>query len=153
MLLTFNLMANINNNLNNNNNNNNDNNINAIDQNSQNTVTNTNAANQISVTILPIPGRRSFRKLRSTSPITCNKASCNDHNQWMVSLLAYYMNNVYGLSNADTIECMPYRICIATIQMQRLLDLENVISLHILRFGETAKPTASLCKRLFQYCA
>ena len=146
-------MANINNNLNNNNNNNNDNNVNAIDQNSQNTVTNTNAANQISVTILPIPGRRSFRKLRSTSHNICNNATCNDHNQWMVSLLSYYMNNVYGLSNADTIECLSYRICIATIEIQRLLDLENVISLHVLRFGETTKPRASLCKRLFQHCA
>ena len=145
-------MTNINNNLNNNNNNNNDNNINAIDQNSQNTVTNTNAANQISVTILPIPGRRSFRKLRSISPIICNKPTCNNHNQWMVSLLSYYINNVYGSSNADTIECMPYRICIATTEIQRLLDLENVISLHILRSGETAKSTASLCKTLFPHC-
>ena len=71
----------------------------------------------------------------------------------MVSLLSYYINNVYGSSNADTIVCMPYRICIATIEIQRLLELENVISLHVLRFGETTKPRASLCKRLFQHCA
>ena len=47
MLLTFNLITNINNNLNNNNNNNNDNNINALDKNSNNVASNTNAANQV----------------------------------------------------------------------------------------------------------
>ena len=60
ILLTFNVVANVNNNLNNNNNNKNDNNINAISQNSNNVATNTNAANQIGVTVLPIPGKRSL---------------------------------------------------------------------------------------------
>ena len=58
-LLVFNLVANVNNNLNNNNNNANKNNINAINQDSNNVASNTNAVNQIGVTVLPIPGKRS----------------------------------------------------------------------------------------------
>merc|ERR1712012_185261 len=50
ILLTFNIVANVNNNLNNNNNNKNDQNINAISQNSNNVATNTNAGNAIGVT-------------------------------------------------------------------------------------------------------
>ena len=57
-LLVFNLVANVNNNLNNNNNNANKNNINAISQDSNNVASNTNAVNQIGVTVLPIPGKR-----------------------------------------------------------------------------------------------
>ena len=56
-LLVFNLVANVNNNLNNNNNAN-KNNINAISQDSNNVASNTNAVNQIGVTVLPIPGKR-----------------------------------------------------------------------------------------------
>ena len=58
VLLTYNVVANVNNNLNNNNNNKNDQNINAISQNSNNVATNTNVGNQIGVTVLPIPGKR-----------------------------------------------------------------------------------------------
>lgn len=57
-LLVFNLVANVNNNLNNNNNNANKNNVNAITQDSNNVASNTNAVNQIGVTVLPIPGKR-----------------------------------------------------------------------------------------------
>ena len=66
ILLTFNVVANVNNNLNNNNNNKNDNNINAISQNSNNVATNTNVGNAIGVTVLPIPGKRCVSKLIST---------------------------------------------------------------------------------------
>ena len=69
ILLTFNIVANINNNLNNNNNNKNDQNVNAISQNSNNVATNTNAANGIGVTVLPIPGKRSLDFWRSLSTI------------------------------------------------------------------------------------
>jgi hypothetical protein len=47
VLLTFNVVANVNNNLNNNNNNNNENNLNGVSQNANNVATNTNAANEI----------------------------------------------------------------------------------------------------------
>ena len=65
ILLTFNIMANVNNNLNNNNNNKNDQNINAISQNSNNVASNTNVGNAIGVTVLPIPGKRSLDFWRS----------------------------------------------------------------------------------------
>ena len=63
ILLSYNLIANVNNNLNNNNNNNNDNNINSITQDSNQVSANTNVNNQIGIVILPIPGKR--RKKRS----------------------------------------------------------------------------------------
>ena len=47
VVLTFNIVANVNNNLNNNNNNNNENNLNGVSQDANNVATNTNAANQI----------------------------------------------------------------------------------------------------------
>ena len=63
MLLVYNIVANVNNNLNNNNNNANKNNINAINQDSQTVSSNTNAVNQLMVTVLPIPGKRSIENL------------------------------------------------------------------------------------------
>ena len=62
-LLVFNIVTNINNNLNNNNNNANKNNINSISQDSQTVSSNTNAVNQLMVTVLPIPGKRSVENL------------------------------------------------------------------------------------------
>ena len=62
-LLVFNIVANVNNNLNNNNNNANKNNINSISQDSQTVSSNTNAVNQLMVTVLPIPGKRSVENL------------------------------------------------------------------------------------------
>lgn len=64
VLLVFNAVANINNNLNNNNNNINDNNVNTITQNSNNVASNVNAANQIGVVVLPIPGKRSVHTVK-----------------------------------------------------------------------------------------
>ena len=75
ILLTFNIVANVNNNLNNNNNNKNDQNINAISQNSNNVATNTNAGNAIGVTVLPIPGKRSidiWRKISNINEVVMN---------------------------------------------------------------------------------
>ena len=63
MLLVFNIVANVNNNLNNNNNNANKNNINSISQDSQTVSSSTNAVNQLMVTVLPIPGKRSVENL------------------------------------------------------------------------------------------
>ena len=63
MLLVYNLVTNVNNNLNNNNNNANKNNINAINQDSQTVSSSTNAVNQLMVTVLPIPGKRSVEDL------------------------------------------------------------------------------------------
>ena len=63
MLLVFNIVANVNNNLNNNNNNANKNNINAINQDSQTVSSSVNAVNQLMVTVLPIPGKRSVENL------------------------------------------------------------------------------------------
>ena len=62
-LLVFNIVTNVNNNLNNNNNNANKNNINSISQDSQTVSSNTNAVNQLMVTVLPIPGKRSVENL------------------------------------------------------------------------------------------
>ena len=59
VVLIFNLVVSVNNNLNSNNNNNNQNSLNAVSQTSNNLVTNTNSVNKISVTILPSPGKRS----------------------------------------------------------------------------------------------
>ena len=59
----FNLVVSINNNLNSNNNNDNQNNLNAVSQSTNNLVTNTNAVNKISVTLLPSPGKRSVDQM------------------------------------------------------------------------------------------
>ena len=90
ILLTFNIVANVNNNLNNNNNNKNDQNINAISQNSNNVATNTNAGNAIGVTVLPIPGKRSidiWRKISNINEVVMNpNYSFYDHFSVRVSL-------------------------------------------------------------------
>ena len=54
---------------NNNNNNINDNNVNGVSQDSNNVASTVNVANQIGVTVLPIPGRRRRRSLVSIN--TC----------------------------------------------------------------------------------
>lgn len=62
VLLVFNAAASVNNNLNANNNNVNTNNLNVVNQVSNNVQTSVNSANQIGITILPIPGRRRKRR-------------------------------------------------------------------------------------------
>lgn len=61
ILLVLNAVANTNNNVNNNNNNNNNLNYNSINQDSNNVISNSDNTNMITATILPIPGKRSFK--------------------------------------------------------------------------------------------
>ena len=82
ILLTFNVVANVNNNLNNNNNNKNDQNINAISQNSNNVATNTNSGNVIGVTVLPIPGKRSLDFWKSLTLVICLLLFATKHAQF-----------------------------------------------------------------------
>ena len=126
MLLTFNLMVNINNNLNNNNNNNNDNNINALDQNSQNTVTNTNSANEIGVTILPIPGKRSLRHLKR-HPCLYEKSKRLD--DLLASFLFDKMVRIHKevtFASSDGV-CRSYIICKGLQTVLRSLELDDIV--------------------------
>ena len=151
MLLTFNLMANINNNINNNNNNNNDNNINAIDQNSQNTATNTNAANQISVTVLPIPGKRSIEHLKS-DPCVYQRDKNNLEDLLASNIFKYIVlinENVNSVSNI----CNPYKICNILKSMSHGFRLDNIISFDLLKSGENPNVQNVSCQGLFPGCA
>ena len=151
MLLTFNLMANINNNINNNNNNNNDNNINAIDQNSQNTVTNTNSGNQISVTVLPIPGKRSLRTLRSIS--YCNitaKRKLSDYS--IANILLSHLIDVKDRIQKVSAECESFEYCIGTKRLLTLFDLDNTVVLSFLKHGISPNLKKVSCKKLFPTC-
>ena len=151
MLLTFNLIANINNNLNNNNNNNNDNNINAIDQNSQNTVTNTNAANQISVTVLPIPGKRSFRKLRSAECLY--QGTKNKVDESVAALLFTHIVSVYSKLDSANHNCNSYEICTGVKDIFQLFQLDNIVSFDLLKIGRNPNLAQISCKRLFPNCS
>ena len=151
MLLTFNLMANINNNINNNNNNNNDNNINAIDQNSQNTATNTNSANQISVTVLPIPGKRSFRRLRSINSCS-NGQSGNLTTSSITNTLFSYLISVNSKIRETSMECNSFEYCIGIKNVITYFDLKNVVSLDLLKSGINPSLKKLACKELFPNC-
>ena len=144
-------MANINNNINNNNNNNNDNNINAIDQNSQNTVTNTNSGNQISVTVLPIPGKRSFRRLRSTS--SCyNKADRNITSSLIADILFSQLMLVQNRIHKTSPECEAFEYCVAIKHLLKYFDLENVVSLNLVQNGIDPNLKKLSCQKLFPIC-
>ena len=143
-------MVNINNNINNNNNNNNDNNINAVDQNSQNTVTNTNAANQISVTVLPIPGKRSFRKLRSAPCFYRERES--DIEESVANLLFSHMFPVNSMQDSKDDPCNPYKFCKEMKNVLDIFELDNVVLVNLLTFGINPKLTELSCKELFPNC-
>ena len=151
MLLTFNLMANVNNNINNNNNNNNDNNINAIDQNSQNTVTNTNSGNQISVTVLPIPGKRSFRTLRSVSSCSTT-AEKKDLDYSMTNILLSHLINVKNRIQKAPVKCEAFEYCQGTKRLLTLFDLQNAVVLNLLKHGINPSLKKLSCKNLFPTC-
>jgi hypothetical protein len=85
VVLVFNAVANVNNNLNNNNNNDNSNNVNAVSQESNNVASTVNVANQIGITILPIPGR----KKRSMASWIRAKLNCPDGTDPMDFLASY----------------------------------------------------------------
>lgn len=143
-------MVNINNNLNNNNNNNNDNNINTIDQNSQNTVTNTNAANQISVTVLPIPGKRSFRKLRSLPYVNCGKENPIEESAAKLLFTHMFTDNIIKAKKDDS--CTPYKICKEVMNVLDTFELQNIVSVDLLRFRITPKVSSFSCSALFPNC-
>ena len=85
----FNLVVSINNNLNSNNNNDNQNNLNAVSQSTNNLVTNTNAVNKISVTLLPSPGKRSVDQMIECQSLQGRRAA--------EEILALYLFQVYSL--------------------------------------------------------
>ena len=152
MLLTFNLMVNINNNINNNNNNNNDNNLNAVDQNSQNTVTNTNAANQISVTVLPIPGKRSFRKLRSVASCP-NQDLTNTTEESIAAIMFSQLVSVYSKLEMEDNSCHSYNFCVATKNLLQIFELEDIVSIDLLKVGINPSLGSIPCKQPFSNCA
>ena len=151
MLLTFNLMANINNNINNNNNNNNDNNINAIDQNSQNTVTNTNSGNQISVTVLPIPGKRSFRTLRSISSGYNNQEKNKSYHSIANALLSHLIQ-VQNKAREVSKDCESFEYCAGTKRLMNYFEIENAISMSLLYHGIDPNLKKLSCEKLFPNC-
>ena len=111
VLLTYNVVANVNNNLNNNDNNKNDQNINAISQNSNNVATNTNVGNQIGVTVLPIPGKRAIDQLRHLSFSDAKAKECNVDIIDNVAALLY--DRLMQLKSSLDISsyCQSYKIC------------------------------------------
>ena len=120
ILLTFNLVVSINNNINNNNNNNNDNSLNAVSQTSNNVATNTNSVNQLSVTILPIPGKRSFENLRQCR----RKREANDVNQRIASTLFKHIADL----NTTRTDCVEYNICLKIAQILHEFGLESNVT-------------------------
>ena len=125
VLLTYNVVANVNNNLNNNNNNKNDQNINAISQNSNNVATNTNVGNQIGVTVLPIPGKRAIDSLRQkVVKLKQCKVDIIDN------VAAFLFDHLMQLKNSleHSQYCGSFQICNKIKDITQELNFEEAIS-------------------------
>jgi len=150
-LLVFNLVANVNNNLNNNNNNANKNNINAISQDSNNVASNTNAVNQIGVTVLPIPGKRSVDDLirkfnKNVQP------RCQAKPQVTAPLADFALSQLLHISKEPDAICRGFRACSATKSMLAYTEIPEAFSRDLLLAGLSPFLSRTRCEDLFPQC-
>jgi len=151
ILLTFNVVANVNNNLNNNNNNKNDQNINAISQNSNNVATNTNSGNVIGVTVLPIPGKRSLNFWKSlTLPNTPKSCPASDK---VASLLFHRLVQLKEFLNGRENRCQSHDICQTILQILDDLHLDDAVVMGLMQSDRIPFLSISGCRSLFLGCA
>jgi hypothetical protein len=156
VLLTFNVVANVNNNLNNNNNNKNDNNINAISQNSNNVATNTNVGNSIGVTVLPIPGKRSLDILtRDLRTLLSDKGCIKGQtlSDTVASELFSRLVELNEILDKKSSSCIAFKLCkaIKSVVMDYVLD--DAVAMGLASKGEVPFMRFVRCESLFPTCA
>ena len=118
ILLSFNLIVSINNNLNSNNNNNNQNNLNSVSQSSTNLVTNTNSVNKISVTILPSPGKRSTDYGCTSHP---NRTTVDIAASFLFDHLMDY--RLLLLNRSLDVHCKEHQTCIKIMEISQAFNV------------------------------
>ena len=145
IVLVFNAVANINNNLNNNNNNINDNNLNAISQESNNVASTVNVANQVGITILPIPGRRRRRSvdfwLRKRLKVGHREDSLDALGSYLVKELSRL--HVYA-ANA---KCEAFQMCKTMRRVTRRVGVDAIF-----KNADGLKVSQANCNDLFPGC-
>jgi len=147
ILLTFNIVANVNNNLNNNNNNNNENNLNGISQNANSVSSNTNAVNTIGVTVLPIPGKRSLRFRRFTQQ--CPKT---DSKSILIESVLDEIRSLHGLLLNQNKTCQEFQVCTKIKEHISKYKLYDVAILELQQeFGSPSTKQID-CHQLFPDC-
>ena len=147
VLLTFNVVANVNNNLNNNNNNKNDQNVNAISQNANNVATNTNVGNQIAVTVLPIPGKRSLDLWRSA-----DLNHCRIENR-VASLLFHRLTQLADRLQTDqSDQCKANHVCHSISQILEDLHFDDAVVMGLSQADKTPFLSIIGCPTLFKFC-
>lgn len=153
VLLVYNAVANVNNNLNNNNNNINDNNVNSVTQDSNQVSSNTQSVNQLMVTVLPIPGKRSLRLLDRFLKGHFRCAS----NSTVPSAADVLVNELYRrmialVQDEAEADCKAYRICTATKEVIAGFGLQEAYSVHLGRRRGNPWVSQTQCPELFPTC-
>ena len=142
----------MNNNLNNNNNNANKNNINAVNQDSNSVSSSTNAVNQLMVTILPIPGKRSvenlIRNYHASSSSSCQKTLPPVTEPLADFALALLLE----VASEKSESCRGYKVCLATKKLIHFVDIAEAFSVSLHSAGLSPFLTATDCKELFSAC-
>ena len=151
VLLTYNVVANVNNNLNNNNNNKNDQNINAISQNSNNVATNTNVGNQIGVTVLPIPGKRAIDSLRQK--VVKLKQCKVDIIDNVAALLFNHLMQLKTSLEHHSQYCGSFQVCNKIKDITEELNFEDAISMELEQQNQIPFMKIVKCETLFPECA
>jgi len=150
MLLVFSLVANVNNNLNNNNNNANKNNINAINQDSNNVASNTNAVNQIMVTVLPIPGKRDLETFILNHRILLEDKCRSGEVENTLGL--FYLDLVQTIKQTSSAECSMYEVCRGFKKLMRFSNIQEAFNRQLFLQGESPFLSQTVCEELFVGC-
>lgn len=149
-LLVFNLVANVNNNLNNNNNNANKNNINAINQDSNNVASNTNAVNQLMVTVLPIPGKRSvdnlIRKYNKNVAPKCRAPPITE------PLADFAFSQLLEITKEPDPQCRGFSACKAVKNLMKYTEIAEAFSKDLFSVGLSPFLSQAKCEAFFPQC-
>eukprot|EP00091_Calanus_sinicus_P003263 TRINITY_DN13423_c0_g1_i1.p1 TRINITY_DN13423_c0_g1~~TRINITY_DN13423_c0_g1_i1.p1 ORF type:complete len:179 (-),score=50.03 TRINITY_DN13423_c0_g1_i1:145-615(-) len=149
-LLVFNIVANVNNNLNNNNNNANKNNINAINQDSNNVASNTNAVNQLMVTVLPIPGKRSvdnlIRKYNKYVVPKCKAPSITE------PLADFAFSQLLEIAGEPDPLCRGFKACQAVKNLMKYTEISEAFSKDLFSIGLSPFLSQTKCEAFFPQC-
>ena len=149
-LLVFNIVANVNNNLNNNNNNANKNNINAINQDSNNVASNTNAVNQLMVTVLPIPGKRSvdnlIRKYNKNVLPKCKAPAITE------PLADFAVSQLMEIAAEPDPLCRGFKACGAVKNLMKYTEIAEAYSKDLFNIGLSPFLSQARCEAFFPQC-
>ena len=115
---------------------------------------NTNAVNQLMVTILPIPGKRSvenlIRNYQRSLAGSCSQSKTSPGVSESLGDLAFSL--LLEVTRETSSSCRAYRACIASKKLLRYTEIAEAFSVSLHSAGLSPFLSTTNCEKLFPQC-